>query len=121
MPGLSLGIGGGLRAGGPVGTPVAPASQVAPAMAGMGPGATTPTGNSGGLTPGHLALIGGLVAGGLIGLTWWSQPAGRRNEFGSVIFTIGLGYVFFSGVRQWGRIHLFEGDTNGFYTAAAIL
>lgn len=111
-----------MRAGGAYGTPVAPASSVAPAMAAMGPGGVAPTGNSGGgVNAGHLALIGGLVAGALIGLTWWAQPERERNQFGSVIFTIGLGYVFFSGVRQWGRIHLLEGDTNVVYKAAAVL
>lgn len=121
MPGLSLGLGGGLRAGGSFGTPAAPASQVAPAAAAFGSG-TSATPNSGvKFGPGHLAITAGLVAGALIGLTWWAQPPARRNEFGSVIFTIGVGYVFFSGVRQWGRIHIAEGDTNAFYKAAAIL
>lgn len=127
MSGISLGIGGGLRAGGAAASPSVPASQVAPSSAAFGVGgvqATNPP-SAAGTGPAHIAIYAGFVAGGLLALTWWSLPDGDRNEFGKYIFSFGTAFVFFSGIRTWGRVHVADGDVTGFmgtvYKAAALI
>jgi len=126
VPGLSLGVGGGLRLGGPGAVVPSPApSSVAPVVAAYGPGATVAVGSGSKAGPGHYAIAAGFVSGALIGLTWWSLPAGERNSYGRLIFTIGLGVVFFKGISIWGKVHVAEGQTQGFsgtlYRTASLL
>lgn len=127
MPGLSLGVGGGIRAGGSAMNPAVPASQVAPSTAAFGAGGATPTNppSAAGTSPGHVAIYAGFGAGAILGLTWWSLPESERNQFGKYIFSFGVAFVFFSGIRTWGRVHVAEGDIHGVmgtvYRAAALI
>lgn len=81
--------------------------------------------SSAGTTAGHLAIYAGMAAGALIAISWWSSPESERNTIGKGIFGFGLLYVFFSGIKQWGRVHVAEGDIQGamgtIYKAAAII
>lgn len=127
MAGLSLGVGGGIRTGGAAMSPAVPANQVAPSTAAFGSGGASATNgpSAAGTSPAHVAIYAGFAAGGILALTWWSSPDSERNAFGKYIFSFGVAYVFFSGIRTWGRVHVAEGDVAGVmgtvYKAAAII
>lgn len=126
MPGLyfrgSGGVGGGAASTiAPSSVPNAAASSVAPSVAAYGPGSTLAVPSGGKFSAGHAAITAGFVAGGLMALTWWSLPGGDRNEYGKLIFTVGLGVIFFKGIALWGKVHVADGDTNIVYSAASLL